>query len=129
MNAFLLLLLIIACSIAAGLVLGRYLFPLTPPLPAPPVRYNIGDHAFARILHEAARAYRQTLGVFNLRSWNNLTEDQRLDLVEQVARFRAGASTISLGARNSFEIALYVAIARLASRSGMQRDHGLIRPV
>lgn len=104
--ALLLLAGLAAVGLAIGLILGRYVFPARGPRP---VRFDISDQALARIAYEARRAYRQSVGVFNLKSWNNLDEAKRERMVSNIASLRRRPGDRCF----DFESALIVAITRL----------------
>lgn len=103
--------LLLLAILATGFAFGRYIFPAIPTYT--PVRFDIGDAALARIIHEARRAYQQSLGVFNTKSWNNLDESVRTSAINAVHRLRSGITVIGAGAQH-FERAVYAAIVDLA---------------
>lgn len=114
MFPIILLCIIIACACLAGGILGRYIFPSLPVI-AEPLRFDISDSAVARIVHEARRAYRQALGDFSVRSWNNLETGVRSALIKQVNLLRKGY-VIAGGGFSAFEHRVLAGIADLAKR-------------
>lgn len=109
-NLFLILIVLAAASV--GFFLSRA-FPSRVPAPR---RYDLSDASIARIIHEARRAYRQSLGVFTMRSWNNLEPSQRDREVDRINRLRSTSRCVPAEGTN-LEVALLCAIVNLATRN------------
>lgn len=108
-NAFAILFLILASTVF-GAVIHRVFF--TDRAPPGLFQFKLTNSAIARIVHEAYRAYSNSVGNIGVRGWASLEQSEKAKLVDAVRTLRNDVARIPAEAAHLKEHLLH-AIVRL----------------